>query len=80
MGVNSQSLQKAKAGQLISIHEELSLNCIILVDGMDSLSSSDLEYRFEAATWELMVKECRDRYTVDDLPAETESAITTLQR
>ncbi|KAG2228333.1 hypothetical protein INT45_011125 [Circinella minor] len=59
LGYRAQSIQKAKAGQLISIQEEL----------------SDLEYGFETNTWELMVKECRDRYPIDDLSAETESAI-----
>ncbi|KAI9251767.1 hypothetical protein BDA99DRAFT_541180 [Phascolomyces articulosus] len=76
----AQSIVKAKAGQSISVHEELSLNCIILVDGMNSLDSSDLEYGFESATWESMVKECQDRYEIDDLPAETELAITTITK
>ncbi|KAI7851100.1 hypothetical protein BDC45DRAFT_538469 [Circinella umbellata] len=55
----AQSIQKAKAGQLMSIHEEL----------------SDLEYGFKSGSWEMMVKECRDRYPIDGLPADTEEAV-----
>ncbi|KAI7852249.1 hypothetical protein BDC45DRAFT_191652 [Circinella umbellata] len=68
LNYGTSSIQKAKNGKKITIHEELSLNCVFIIDNLNSVTSSRLEYGFDDLTWKKMVQEYHDRYPMHELP------------
>ncbi|KAI9482606.1 hypothetical protein BDB00DRAFT_943248 [Zychaea mexicana] len=75
------SIEKGKEGMLDAYQEEMSINGIFLIDGLESVyPSSSLEYGFDEQTWELMVEECNGRYPVEELSDSVIKALSQFEK
>ncbi|KAG2223554.1 hypothetical protein INT45_000874 [Circinella minor] len=69
------SVEKARNGTLVSIHEELSLNCIFLIDGINCESNACLIYGLDEDIWKEMITQCDAPYEIKDLSIDTTNCI-----
>ncbi|KAI8146886.1 hypothetical protein BJV82DRAFT_596837 [Fennellomyces sp. T-0311] len=69
-------IERAQRGTLTTYQEELAINCIFVIDGLNSVyPSSELMYGFDDNTWQAMVDECNSRYPLQQLSDATEAAL-----
>ncbi|KAI7853080.1 hypothetical protein BDC45DRAFT_606962 [Circinella umbellata] len=71
----NQAIEYAKEGLLETYQEELALNSIILIDGVECAPNSRLQYGFSHEEWDRMLKECKDLYPVENLELDVKSTI-----
>ncbi|KAI7861088.1 hypothetical protein BDC45DRAFT_563259 [Circinella umbellata] len=63
----SEVIEHTKAGSLEIYLQELALNCIFLIDGLECETSSCLQYGFDEEEWGVMLKEVNELYPVRSL-------------
>ncbi|KAG2219319.1 hypothetical protein INT45_003141 [Circinella minor] len=74
-------IKKGKKGMLETYQEELSINGIFLIDGLDCVyPSSKLEYDLDEETWSLMIEECAARYPTEELNEETSKILRNFEK
>ncbi|KAG2215407.1 hypothetical protein INT45_010427 [Circinella minor] len=63
----NETMEHAKEGVLKTYQEELALNCIFLIDGVECAPNSRLHYGFDEEEWDCMLKEVNDLYPMKSL-------------